>query len=206
LVAIVVRTVEVAEVLMKVQLATCSIKHNATRQTCGQRWYSSMHSNLYIMWRWIINFCSWLLYSHTKGPHYQFVRRSVGYQRGVCMMWKTKHVPWPGIETLQPDRRPVRIPVGTMRQPCACSQIWAVQVRCKAMNSAVAEDRHISKDSAGQLIAVSDPAPSERLHNTLTRVTVRTGLSWFGETRVHKINKIVYVNLCRDLHLVRLSW
>jgi len=34
-------------------------------------------------------------------------------------------------------------------------------------------------------------------------VPVRRGLSLFGKTRIHKINKINYVNLYRDLYLVR---
>ena len=59
---------------------------------------------------------------------------------------------------------PVRIPVSTMRQPCVCSQTWAMQVRCMTMDSAVAEDCHISKEPAGELTA----ATRECLHNTLT--------------------------------------
>jgi hypothetical protein len=82
-------------------------------------------------------------------------------------VWNTKPVPWTGIETLLPDR-PVRIPVSAMRQPSVCSQTWTVQVRRMVMNSAVAEDCHISKDSAEKLTALSAPAPSERLHNIPT--------------------------------------
>jgi hypothetical protein len=91
----------------------------------------------------------------------------LGTREGGGEVRNTKPASWTGIKTLLPDCS-VRIPVSTMRQPSVCSQTWRVQVRRMAVNSAFAENCHISKDSAQKLTAVSDLAPSERLHNILT--------------------------------------
>ena len=64
-------------------------------ETCGQRWYSSMHSNLYVMWKWIINVCPCLLYSNRKSAIISLGEDMLG-TRGGCL--------WCGIQNECPGQ------------------------------------------------------------------------------------------------------